>query len=384
MASEMHARATKLLVAAGGTGGHLYPALAVARSFQSLTGGADVIFVGTARGLEGRIVPQAGFPLEVVRAAPLRGGSLLRKLQGVLGLILGMVDAVRLLRKVRPTVVMGVGAYVSGTVMLAASLQGLPTLILEPNATPGLANSWLRRFVDEAAVAWEETKVFFGDKAVLTGNPVRASILAVPPLDVSTQSSNELRVLVFGGSQGSTVLNRTMVESLPHLEAEWGKLNITHQTGPGELEAMRSQYQRFPVRARVEPYLDSMEKEYAHCDVVVSRAGATTCAELAAAGRPSLLVPLPIAGGHQEHNAEMMVRAGAARMFRENVDLSPERLAAELKALGADPDRRIEMGRNARSLARPDAARAVAKRLVDLSGQPRLAEAKSDLREDDA
>ena len=358
-------REIRLLVAAGGTGGHLYPALAVAERFRALVEGAAVTFVGTERGLESRIVPTAGYPLEYVRAAPLRGGSLVRKLKGLLGLFRGMLDARRLLKRVAPSVVMGVGAYVSGTVLLTAALRGIPTLILEPNAEPGLANKWLAPFVDEAACAWEATTRYFGDKGVVTGNPVRRAILDVPPLD---EQGTTMRVLLFGGSQGSVVLNRAMTDSLALLAPQFERLELVHQTGPDDLERVREAYaERSPaLRARVMPYIEAMEEAYGESDLVVSRAGATTCAELAACGRPALLVPLPLAGGHQESNAKMLEQAGAARRIPQR-DLTPERFTEELVRLLDAPREREAMARSARELARPEAARTVAEHLRRLA-----------------
>lgn len=362
---------TRLLVAAGGTGGHLYPAIAVAERFRELSKGAEVIFAGTERGLETRIVPSAGFRLELLRAAPLRGGSLLRKIRGVEGLVLGFFDSVRLLRRFDPQVVMGVGAYVSGTLVLAAALKRIPTLILEPNAEPGLANRFLAPFVDEAACAWEETKPYFGKKGFVTGNPVRREIIDVAPLGPQTRDA--MRVLVFGGSQGSRALNRAVTESLSVLTAQLHRLEWVHQTGSTDLEWVREAYARHGARAQVVPYIDAMHREYEAADLVLSRAGATTCAELACAGRGALLFPLGLAGGHQEKNAEMMARAGAARFLRES-ELTPERLARELHTLLDAPEERERMAASARALARPDAAENVARRLVELaSGRGRSA-----------
>jgi UDP-N-acetylglucosamine--N-acetylmuramyl-(pentapeptide) pyrophosphoryl-undecaprenol N-acetylglucosamine transferase len=358
----------RLLVAAGGTGGHLYPALAVAERFRELVEKPVVMFVGTERGLESRIVPKAGFPLEYVRAAPLRGGSLSGKIKGLWGLVQGMRDSWRLLKRIKPSVVMGVGAYVSGTVLLAASLRGTPTLILEPNAEPGLANKWLAPFVDEAAVAWEETARFFGDKAVVTGNPVRQSIFDVPPLRAQSAPGALMRVLVFGGSQGSKVLNDAVVASLPLLDSN--RIELMHQTGSAHVDAVRESYAARRFRAEVSAYIDDMSEAYAWSDVVVSRAGATTCAELAACGRPSLLVPLPLAGGHQESNAEMLARAGAARWIPQS-ELTSERLASELSRLFDAPGERETMAVKARTLARPEATSAVAERLVRLADSRR-------------
>ena len=354
-----------LVVAAGGTGGHLYPALAVAERFRDLLEGARVTFIGTERGLESRIVPKAGFPLEYVRAQPLRGGSLLKKMKGVLAVIPAMIDARRILKKLRPSVVMGLGAYVSGTVLFTAALRGIPTLILEPNAEPGLANKWLGPFIDEAALAWEETTRYFGAKAVVTGNPVRQAIVDVPPLTEQAQGP-VMRVLLFGGSQGSSILNRAMTDSLPLLADVSERLQILHQTGSSDFERVQRAYEESSVNGRVIPYIDAMDEAYAGSNLVVSRAGATTCAELAASGRPALLVPLPLAGDHQEANANLLERAGAAHSIRQS-ELTPERLAQELVSLLGAPEKRLVMAAAARALARPDAGKKVAERLVALS-----------------
>lgn len=365
-----------LLVAAGGTGGHLYPALAVAERFQELVERSRVTFVGTERGLESRIVPKAGFPLEFVRAAPLRGGSLSGKLKGLWGLVAGMRDSWKLLKRLKPNVVMGVGAYVSGTVVLAAAIRRKPTLILEPNAEPGLANKWLAPFVDEAACAWEETTRYFGNKGVVTGNPVRQAIFDVPPL---TEQSTTMRVLVFGGSQGSKILNDAVVASLPLLNEAGRRIELVHQTGPRHVDEVQKGYDAHGIEARVTPYIDDMAEAYAWSELVVARAGATTCAELAACGRPSLLAPLPLAGGHQEANAELMARAGAARFLIQS-GLTADALASQLLHLLDAPEERASMAIRARSLARPEATGAVAERLVRLADRddPARAELAAD------
>ena len=356
-------RRLRLLVAAGGTGGHLYPAIAVAKEFVRLTGGSDVTFAGTHHGLETRLVPEAGFPLEIVRAEPLRGGGLTRKLKALWGIAVGIADAYTLLRKFSPHVVMGVGAYVSGPIMATAAVSGLPTLILEPNAVPGLTNRILTPFVDEAAVSWEVTSRYFGKKSVVTGNPVRADIVRVPPLD---NNRGPVQLLVFGGSQGSRILNKVVVESLIRLGKLKEKFAVTHQTGERDREWVARAYEAAGIPSRVKSYLDTMGEEYTVADIVVCRAGATTCAELTAAGRPSILVPLPFVGGHQESNATMMSDGGAAYMILQR-ELASTQLAEVLQLLLGSPDRRLAMARKARALARPDAAQIVAKRLLRLA-----------------
>ncbi len=346
-------QSARLLLAAGGTGGHIYPGLAIAGEFQARHPRAEIVFVGTARGLEERIIGGAGFEVHMLRAEPLRGGSLGRKIKGGLALFPAVWDASRLLRKVRPDAVVGVGGYISGPLVLVAALRRIPTLILEPNFDPGLTNKWLARFVDTAAVAWEDTARYFRGKAFVSGNPIRPEIAAVP--DVET--GNELRVLLFGGSQGSRVLNDAMVAALPSLSDD---LEITHQTGTADLERVRAAYAAVGRQGRIEPYLPDMDQEYGRCAIVVSRAGATTCAELAAAGRGAILVPLELAGGHQGHNAGALERAGAAIVIPE-AELTGTRLAETLNEFATNPENYVAMGSAARKQAKPNAT----KKIVD-------------------
>jgi UDP-N-acetylglucosamine--N-acetylmuramyl-(pentapeptide) pyrophosphoryl-undecaprenol N-acetylglucosamine transferase len=361
--SEHSNTALRVLVAAGGTGGHFYPALAVVNELESREPNAEFAFAATSRGLEGKLAAQAGFPVAKVRVQPLRGGSLWRRLKSVAVLPVAAIDAWRLLSRFRPDVVMGVGGYLSGPLLAMASLRRIPTLVVEPNVTPGLANRWLARWVDAAAVAWQETMGVFGRKAFLSGNPVRAEITRVP--DVEPDDS--MAILLVGGSQGARALNEAMAAALPLLEPHADRIRITHQTGPADLDVVRAAYEGSPIPARVEPYLDAMADEYAAHDLVICRAGATTCAELTAAGRAAVMVPLPAAGGHQRHNAEALMRAGAALMI-EQVNLTPEYLTRTLLDLLESPQQRADMAREARALARPDAARTIVDKLLELSG----------------
>jgi len=353
-------RAIRLLIAAGGTGGHIYPGLAVARELVARHPDADVVFVGTSRGLEEKIIGGAGFPVRPLRAEPLRGGSLRRKIKGVLALLPALRDAGRLLRETDPDAVFGVGGYSAGPLMMLAARRGIPTMLLEPNVDPGLANKWLARFVDAAAVAWQETGRYFPGKAFVSGNPIRAEIAAVA--DIDEVADGALRVLLFGGSQGSRVLNDAMIAALPHLGAG---IAITHQTGTADLQRVRSAYDAAGRQARVEPYLPDMDQEYTACHLVVSRAGATTCAELAAAGRGAILVPLEIAGAHQRHNADAFARSGAAAVIPQP-DLTGEKLAETLNALAQDPARCRAMAHAARAQAKPNATKEIVDRLEQL------------------
>ncbi len=353
-------RKPRLLIAAGGTGGHIYPGLAVAREFAQRHPQAHVVFVGTSRGLEEKIIGGAGFEVRTLPAEPLRGGSIGRRIKGLLALLPSFAGARGLLRDLQPSAVLGVGGYVSGPILLAAALRRVPTLILEPNYDPGLTNKWLGRFVDAAAVAWSDTERHFPGKSFVSGNPIRPEIAEVPDVRAAT----EMQVLVFGGSQGSRILNDAMIASLSTLPAN---LSLTHQTGPADLERVRAAYEKAARSDRVEPYLPHMAEEYARCHVVVSRAGATTCAELAAAGRGAILVPLELAGAHQRHNALALQRAGAAEMITE-AELTGPGIAGALADLAGSPQRYVDMGAQARANARPDATAKIVDKLEELAG----------------
>jgi len=348
----------RLLIAAGGTGGHIYPGLALAREFSAREPDAEIVFVGTSRGLEEKIIGGAGYEVHLLRAEPLRGGSLGRKLKGGLALFPALLDAYRLLRRRRPHAVVGVGGYISGPLLLVAALRRIPTLILEPNYDPGMTNKWLARFVDAAAVAWDDTARHFRGKAFVAGNPIRPEIGGVPSVEIG----NQLRVLLFGGSQGSRILNDAMIAALPSLPED---IALTHQTGPADLERVRTAYTEAGRRARIEPYLADMAGEYARCSFVVSRAGATTCAELAAAGRGAILIPLELAGAHQRHNAEALQQQAAALVIPE-AELTGPRLAKTLNDLATNPEHYVAMGAAARKQAKPNATTKIVDKIEDL------------------
>jgi len=358
----------RLLIAGGGTGGHLYPGIAVARELLRRRPDAEVAFVGTAQGIEARIVPREGLALELIRSAGLKGKSPASLLGGVALLPLSALDAWRVISRRRPSVVLGLGGYSSGPVVMLAALRRIPTMVIEQNAVPGFANRRLASVVDAAAVAFDESIRYFGSKAFVSGNPVRAAFFEEAH-GQPVSPPGAARVLVFGGSQGAHAINVAMVEAAARLAAAPGRLAITHQTGERDLEMVRDGYGRAGLQARVEPFLYHMDREMKSADIVVCRAGATTLAELAAAGRASILVPLPTAtDDHQRRNAEAFVRHGAAVMVEQR-ELTGERLARELIALANDPVRRARLGEAARRLARPDAAAVIVDRLLALAGE---------------
>ncbi len=361
------ANSLRVLIAGGGTGGHVIPALAIARELRDAHG-AEVRFVGTAHGLETRLVPEAGFPLDLVRSGQLKNVSLATRLRTAIDLPLGVVECVRLLREFRPQAVVGVGGYASGPGMMAAILLRLPTLAFEPNAVPGLANRLVGRWASAAAVNFAQTQRYFRNARV-TGIPVRAEFFAIAPKSAAAPP----RLLVIGGSQGARVLNEAMPKIAPRLLDQFPSLEIVHQAGARHAESTAEAYARAGLsgqhRVRVRPYLDQMPREFAAADLLLCRSGASTMAELGAAGRASLLVPFALAADdHQRRNAEVFLQAGAARMLTEAELLAgPERLLNELSALLADPAALRAMGERARSLARPDAARRIASMILDLA-----------------
>jgi UDP-N-acetylglucosamine--N-acetylmuramyl-(pentapeptide) pyrophosphoryl-undecaprenol N-acetylglucosamine transferase len=359
----------RVLIAGGGTGGHLYPGIAVARELLGRVAGAEVSFVGTAAGIEARVVPREGFALDVIRSSGLKGKSMSARLRGLWLLPQSALDAWRVLSRRQPSLVIGVGGYSSGPVVLLAALRRIPTLLMEQNAMPGLTNRLLSRVVDAAAVTYEESLPYFPGRAFVAGNPVRPEFarLGEAPVREST-ADDATRLLVFGGSQGAHAINAAMVEAAPALAASGTRMRITHQTGEQDLAEVRDGYARAGVEAHVEPFLYAMDQEMASADVVVSRAGATTLAEVAAAGRASILIPLPTAtDDHQRRNAAALVKADAAVMVEQRA-LTGASLAAQILALAADPSRRRELASRVRRFARPDAARVIVDRALALAG----------------
>ena len=347
-----------ILIAAGGTGGHVFPGLAVAEQIASRRGDVRVEFVGSTAplGLERRLIPQAGFPLHLLPALPINTPKIATKLKGLASVPWAMLRAAALLLRRRPAAVLGIGGYASGPLLLVASLLRFKTMIVEPNALPGFTNRRLAGFVDKAACAYEAATPYFGSKAILTGNPIRASFQALPAKEHAVPST----LLCFGGSQGSRVLSEALVNAIGALPGP-DVLRIVHQTGPAQHERFVTEYRARGREAVVTPFIDDMARALGEADVVLARAGGSI-AELTVAGKASILVPLKgAADDHQTFNARAMERAGAAIMIEEK-DLGT--LGPTLAALIADPARIRRMEEKARSLGRPDAAARVAEELL--------------------
>ena len=356
-----------IVIAGGGTGGHLYPGLAVARAIKARVPDATVTFVGTSAGIEARVIPREQLPLALIRSAGLKGKSVASVLRGVALLPLSAWDAWRALSRLKPSVVVGVGGYSSGPVVMLAALRGIPTLLMEQNATPGLTNRLLGRVVSAAAVTYPESLTTFGDRAFVSGNPVRPEFFDTSGRR-SRRQPRKCKCLSLADRKGAHAINVAMADAAPQLAAEADRVAVTHQTGERDVELVRTAYQAASLPARVEPFLFDMHKEMNAADVVVCRAGATTLAEVSASGRAAILIPLPTAtDDHQRRNAEAMVTRGAAVMVDQR-ELSGDRLAREVLSLAADADRRGRLGAAARTLARPDAARVIVDRVLALAG----------------
>jgi UDP-N-acetylglucosamine--N-acetylmuramyl-(pentapeptide) pyrophosphoryl-undecaprenol N-acetylglucosamine transferase len=346
----MNREARTILMAAGGTGGHIYPALAVARAWLKRHPGDRMVFAGTHYGMETKIIPREGFELRALSSRGVAGKSPVALLKGLWGAAKAMRESARLVKELRPVLVLGTGGYASFAPMRAAMKRGIPTLALEVNRRPGLANRMLRSRVSAMAVAFEETLAEAGPHGVWTGTPLRV-------FESKSREHGRFGVFVFGGSQGSLELNRLMREALPLLEEKREKFFVIHMRGAGKDADLEEAYPRHGVEARVMEYVLDMAWAYAQADVVVCRAGAITLAELALLGKPSVLVPLASsAGGHQAENARAFERAGAALMFDGSAPEASEKLASALMELSADAPRLSAMGAATKGLGRNDAA----------------------------
>ncbi|MFN2515335.1 MAG: undecaprenyldiphospho-muramoylpentapeptide beta-N-acetylglucosaminyltransferase [Pyrinomonadaceae bacterium] len=355
----------RVLIAAGGTGGHIYPGVAVAKEILRREPKSEIRFVGTARGLENKLVPQAGFDLSIIDSTGLKNVGPIARARGLLVLPKSLLGARSLIKAFRPDVVLGAGGYVSGPIVLTAALLRVPTLVMESNALPGWTNRVLARFVDKAAVSFEAALPYFGSKGVVTGNPVRREFFEIP---ARMRDPSKFAILVFGGSQGARAINQAMIAALPSLGDLRDMLWITHQTGEADFDRVHSGYvdAGWGEHARVTKYIDDMVAAFAKVDLVICRAGATTTAELIAAGKASLMIPFPLAADdHQRKNAEALDTAGAAKLILQQ-DLSGQRMAGEIAVLAREPERITAMEQAGRKLARGDAAAAVANLIDEL------------------
>jgi UDP-N-acetylglucosamine--N-acetylmuramyl-(pentapeptide) pyrophosphoryl-undecaprenol N-acetylglucosamine transferase len=353
----------RAILAGGGTGGHVIPALAIAQELQRRYQ-AEVLFIGTARGLENRLVPAAGFPLQLVKVGALNRVSLATRIRTAFDLPRAIFTAAGMLNEFHPDIVIGVGGYASGPAMLAAILKHTPTLAFEPNLVPGFANRMVARFVSAAAVHFEQTAEHFRN-AVVTGVPVRPAFFQIPRKAYSPGSPT---LLVFGGSQGASAINQAVIRSLPELARRLPGLHVIHQTGEREYNEVQAAYAGIAISAEVHRFIDDMPSFFARADLVLCRSGASTVAEIAATGKPAIFVPFPrAADDHQRRNAEAMAQANAAVVLEET-RLDEVWLVDTIEALIQDPARLGKMSEAARAMAHPDAAREIAELVAKVAG----------------
>jgi UDP-N-acetylglucosamine--N-acetylmuramyl-(pentapeptide) pyrophosphoryl-undecaprenol N-acetylglucosamine transferase len=352
----------RVILAGGGTGGHVIPALAIAQELRSRYN-AEVLFVGTQRGIETRLVPVAGFELQLIQVGALNRVDLATRLKTLLDLPRALMESAKLIRKFRPNVMIGVGGYASGPAMLTAAMMSVPTIAFEPNVVPGFANRMVAPMVSAAAVHFEATCHYFRNCHV-TGVPVRQEFFHVPARSKDARPT----LLVFGGSQGAHAINQAVLDALPKLMEAVPGIHVIHQTGETDYIPAQAVYLRTMISAEVSPFIDDMPGAFARADLLVCRSGASTVAEITAAGKPAIFIPLPTAADdHQTRNAATLANGGAARLLPQS-ELSSDRLVNEIAELLRDRPRLAAMAEAARCFAHPDAAARIAALAARVAG----------------
>ena len=341
----------RVIIAGGGTGGHLFPGIAVAREIQRRDPASSILFVGAQQGIETRVVPKEGFELQTLPVGGIKGVGAVRQVRNLAGIAASVFKARQILREFEPDAVIGVGGYASFPMLTAAVLGSYPRVIMEQNAIPGLANRVLGKWVDFAAVTDTRTQSYFGNRAVVTGNPIRPEFKSIPP----KHHVASYTILIFGGSQGAQSINRAVIAAFAALSPWKEQLRFVHQTGERQLDEVKNAYAVQGFQADVRTFFNNFHEQYAAADLIVSRSGATTVAEIKAAGRAAILIPFPFAtDDHQMKNARSMAEEAAAILI-PNSELSGERLAAAILDLIRDPERLKKIEDNARRMAILDA-----------------------------
>jgi len=349
----------KVLIADGGTGGHIFPAIAVANELKKRSDVESILFTGTPFGLESEIVPRHGYELRMIEIGGLIGKSLMKRLKTFMQMPGAYFASSRIIRDFKPDVVIGFGAYSSGPVLIAAHRKKVPILLVEPNAIPGVTNKIALRFAKQVAVAYEDSANVFQGKAVVTGTPVR-------PLKEVDQKRGKFTLGIYCGSQGSRAINDVVIEALPELAKMKDGLHIIHQTGKSDYDRVKAKYDSNAPFFEVTPFVYQVEEFYSSCDLLLCRAGAVTLAEITVFGKPAILVPLPTAAhNHQEQNARRLAEAGAAKMILQN-NFSPAVFIEEIKSLSGNSEKLNEMSAASKALGKPDAAEKVANLAISL------------------
>jgi len=353
----------RIVIAGGGTGGHLYPGIALAETFSKLYAETQILFIGTSQGIGTSPIPKKGFRLETVTATGFVGKGLSGKLKSLFSIPKGLAQALRILKKFKPQLVIGVGGYVAVPVMLAATLLRIKRVILEPNVMPGLVNKITAPLSHLVVTTFEASKRHLPvHKIKRLGIPIRPEIMQAAPIQTDNQTKT---LLILGGSQGAHSINRAMIEALPFLKKTAGALSIIHQTGKSDCETVQRAYQEVGLEAEVSAFIDDMATTYSRADLIISRAGAGTLSEIAAIGKAALMVPFPYAAGHQIANAKAFVEIGAAEMILDQ-DLSGSRLSEAILALIGDSARLKKMGDAALQHGNPNAAEDIVKACMTL------------------
>jgi UDP-N-acetylglucosamine--N-acetylmuramyl-(pentapeptide) pyrophosphoryl-undecaprenol N-acetylglucosamine transferase len=346
----------RLLIADGGTGGHIFPALAVADEFMKRPGAETVLFTGSPAGMESDIIPRHDYPLKMINVGGLIGKSVLTKAKTMVQLPFAYLEARKIIHDFNPSVVIGFGAYASGPVLVAAHHRKIPILLVEPNAIPGFTNRHVLKYASAVAAGFEDVNGVFQGKAIVTGTPVR-QLKAVPV------KKEKFTVGVFCGSQGAQAINKTIIEALPELAKLKDRMNWIHQTGKKDFEEIRKQYEALAPFYEVTAFVYDVETFYSRCDLLICRAGAVTCAELTALGKASVLIPLPTAThNHQEQNARRLAEKGAAELILQK-DLNKQVLVSTIQKFLESPDLIKRMSEASKAIGKPDAT----KKVVDLA-----------------
>ncbi len=349
-----------IVIAAGGTGGHLYPAIALAREFLRRDPSTNILFVGTTRGIESRVLAHEGFELALITAHPVMGKGVLEMLRGVCAVPAGMWQSFHILKRRQVNLVIGVGGYTSPTMLAAAALKRIPRVILEPNAYPGLANQVVGPLAHRVFVAFDSAATLFDRQKVrVVGTPIRHEFLAQAGTRSEMITQKKQHVLIFGGSQGAKAINSAVLEGLPVLRERLPSLTITHQTGEGDFERVREGYHTLGISATIVPFLYDMPAVLRTADLVVARAGAMTIAELTACGKPAILIPLPTAiYDHQMKNARAMEAAGGAVVLSQG-DMTGVKLSETVESILLNPERLEAMQRSSLAMRRIDAGEVI-------------------------
>jgi UDP-N-acetylglucosamine--N-acetylmuramyl-(pentapeptide) pyrophosphoryl-undecaprenol N-acetylglucosamine transferase len=354
----------RVIFAGGGTGGHLFPGLAVAREFQQRDSMTEILFVGTERGIEARVLPREGFRLETIPVRGMRGRGMRGLLDALWGIPAGLLRSWRIIRNFRPDFIIGLGGYASGPLLLAGKLRGLRCAIMEQNLRPGFTNRFLARFVDRVFTSYRESAAHFSGGQILeTGNPVRWRQLP------EVKRGDKFVLLVFGGSAGAHRINLAVVDAMKELSDLAARLQVIHQTGHADFAAIKEVYDSLRFDAEVLPFIEKMDEAYARADLVLCRAGATTLAELTAFGKAAILVPFPYAiYDHQRWNAQALQDRGAAEMILDQ-EINGELLAGRIRSYILDPSRLERMAAAARAMGRPEAAARIVDECYVLMGR---------------